>query len=276
MAFNRAVASEWVEGVDISVYQGRVAAATWRELRAIGQEVAVVGSWHGLSENPHAEHNLTAAAAAGLRIATYVALNGARSGREAVERGRRACGPAWDRLNFVALDCEIDGITSAIIRDAERAVRDAGLRPAVYTARWWWRDRFGDPRDFAHLPLWNAAHDSDPDVDFGAGPFGGWTIDRLVGEQFSGTTTLAGLAVDRNVFRRAFVAQGAATPAPAGPPWLVREEGDPRAMTFVTDGVTRSYVGDATMLRQLQAAGLWPDEVTLVPSGALDAIRRVD
>ena len=264
---------EWVPGVDISVYQGRVEPPTWRSLRALGERVAVVGSWHGLSANPHAGHNLGAARAAGLRIATYVALNGSVAGREAVERGLRACGSTRRDLAFVALDCEIDGITPGTVADAERAVREAGLRPAVYTARWWWRDRFGDPHDFAHLPLWNAAYDGDPDIDFARVPYGGWAAADVIGEQYTGTTSLAGLDVDRNSFRRSFVLgeEGRGRML-----WLVREDGDPNAYTFVTDGIVRSYVSDASRLQQLQEAGVWPREVTVVPRGALAAIRRID
>ena len=81
----------WIEGVDISVYQGSVDQPTWERLYQQGQRVAVIGSWHGLSSNPHAEGNLARAEAAGLTIATYIALN-RLPGRVAVENARGRAG----------------------------------------------------------------------------------------------------------------------------------------------------------------------------------------
>jgi GH25 family lysozyme M1 (1,4-beta-N-acetylmuramidase) len=189
----------WTEGIDISVYQGSVSEAKWRELYQLGQRLAVVGSWHGLSANPYAEGNLIRADAAGLKVATYVALN-AGGGRRAVEQGRKACGRMWDKLCFVAIDCEIDGITTITIMAAIEEVRRLNKRPCIYTARWWWRDHFGDRQGFQAIPLWNAYYDGDPDIDFASASYGGWTLDKVIGEQYAGSVPLAGITVDRNSF----------------------------------------------------------------------------
>jgi GH25 family lysozyme M1 (1,4-beta-N-acetylmuramidase) len=194
----------YIQGIDISIYQGEVPYAKWAELYSLGQRVACVGSWHGLNGNPYAEGNLERADAAGFSIATYVALN-AGDGRRAVTEGQNHCGRMWDKVGWVGVDCEIDGITSRIITDAVNTVLSYGKRPVIYTARWWWKGHFGNSQDFKHLPLWNAFYDQDPDIDFATASYGGWTLDKVMGEQYTGSTELAGITVDKNSFRKDFI-----------------------------------------------------------------------
>jgi len=203
--------------IDISMYQGHPGPDWWQQLRSDGWELAIVGSWHGLSPNQHAEQNLKEAKAAGLRTATYIALNSG-AGRESVRKGKRACGSAWADLAFVAIDCETDGITKTIISEAEAEVRNENLRPIIYTAGWWWRDRFGDPDDFKHLPLWNADYDQVPARDFPS-PYGGWALSDLKGKQYDGSTRqrhpmLFGVEVDKNNFDGDWVLERAGSGVP--------------------------------------------------------------
>lgn len=196
--------SKWIQGIDLSVYQGDIPQATWDALADAGQEVAVVGSWHGLSANPYAERNLERADRTGMAIATYVALNSG-NGAAAVHSGLDACGAMEPKLRFVALDCEIDGITDDIIESALALVENQGHRPVIYTARWWWQGHYGDRTTFSYLPLWNAYYDADPDIDFPHASYGDWGLGQLMGEQFTGSTELVGVTVDRNTFRQEFI-----------------------------------------------------------------------
>ena len=189
--------SDWIEGIDISKYQGAVDQATWRALNDLGQAVAIVGGWHGIDANPHCEGNLLRAKSAGMVTATYTALN-SLNGFTAVQNARDACGSAWDDVAFVAIDCEINGITATTIRQAITQCDDFGKQSCIYTAYWWWHDHFGNSTEFTHMPLWNAYYDGSPDVDFGRLPYGGWTKNQVVMEQFTGSSQLAGITVDRN------------------------------------------------------------------------------
>lgn len=194
---------ETLQAIDISKYQGKPSRSWWRELKADGWELAIVGSWHGLSANEHVAINLANARAAGLKIATYVALNN-RPGDAAVRMAKSLIGGVlWDSLSFVAIDCEVDGITNSIIEDAIQEVGKLKQRPIIYTAHWWWVGHYGDEQGFSHIPLWNAFYDQDPDIDFSRRPYGGWS--DVVGEQYTGTTQLLGIGVDKNTFRREFV-----------------------------------------------------------------------
>ena len=200
-----------LKAIDISMYQRHPGEGWWRRVFADGWELAIVGSWHGLSANPDAERNLLEAKAAGFRIATYVALN-AGSGRTAVRNGKQACGRAWDDLVFVAIDCETDGITAPIISEAIDEVKRNGLRPIIYTANWWWHGHFGNPRNFRHMPLWSADYDLDPTLA-PSPAYGGWTEAELVGKQYDGSTEdrhpmLHGVEVDKNTFDRDFIEEG--------------------------------------------------------------------
>ena len=187
----------WIEGIDISKYQGSIDQATWRALEMSGQAVAIVGAWHGIDANPHCEGNLLRAKSAGMVTATYTALN-SLNGFTAVQNAKAACGSAWGDVAFVAIDCEINGITETTIRQAIQQCDDFGKQACIYTAYWWWHDQFGNSTQFAHMPLWNAYYDGEPDVDFGRLMYGGWAVSSVVMEQFTGSSQLAGITVDRN------------------------------------------------------------------------------
>lgn len=193
-------------GIDVSKYQGRLASSFWRAAYAFGFRVAVVGSWHGLDANPHAEANLHDARVAGFVTATYIALN-SKAGDAAVDAGRAACGAEWKYLNFVSLDVEIVGVSLRIIRAAAERCRVLGKRTPVYTANWFWRSKFGNPTDtfLKPLGLWNAYYDGDPDFDFASAPYGPWTLADVVGEQYKGSTSMFGSTVDVNSFRKEWI-----------------------------------------------------------------------
>ena len=262
--------TELIEGIDISKYQGSVDQATWRALKKSGQEVAVVGSWHGRDGNPHCEENLLRAAAQGMKIATYTVLNGSQPGNAAVSQGKSFCGNVWSDLRFVAIDCELDGITETHIRQAEAAIIAEGQTPIIYTAYWWWHDHFGNPNSFSHLPLWNAYYDQQPDIDFQKLPYGGWQ--DVVIEQYAGSVQLEGVTVDRNSFRKEFIYP---KKEEDDMPQLWRLKKEHEQTTFITDGLLKAHVKDKKALKELQDAGVWPKEIKVVSKEALDQIPTI-
>ncbi len=192
-----------IEGIDISKYQGLIDQPTWRRLKETGQDVAVVGSWHGIDANSYAEANLLRAKSVGFTVATYMALNGSRNGGDAIRLGKAACGSAWDDVAFVGIDCEIDGILRITIFEAITECERLGKAYCIYTANWWWTRPTGmnNFAGFSDVPLWSAFYDGDPDIDFPTAPYGGWTLDDVVMEQFTGSSQLLDVTVDRNTIR---------------------------------------------------------------------------
>jgi len=204
--------SDWVQGIDVSRYQGAILQPQWEALYAAGQRVAVVGSAHP-SPNPHAEGNLARAEAAGFILATYAVVWPGLPSGTTIQVAKQMCGRFWDNLSFVGIDCETDGITEAQIYGMEQAILAEGLRPIMYTGQWWWQGHFGDSQAFKHLPLWTANYRTPPNSD--AVPlYGGWGREQLIGHQWAGTVSLAGVTVDRNNFLRDFIGVIMPTPTP--------------------------------------------------------------
>ena len=181
---------------DVSVWGGPINYPQWRTAKGDGIKLAIVGSWHGLSYNSYAAHSLASARHAGLQVATYVALND-MAGADSVARGLKACGDYSD-LCFVALDVEIKGVTVDIISDAVSAVSAAKLIPIIYTGSWFWYGKFGDPHDFAHLPLWTSLYDGHADLTVNWKPYGGW--EAPAAKQYEGTNHTLGFGNDLSVF----------------------------------------------------------------------------
>lgn len=209
--------SSWIEGIDLSVFQGYIPTNTWVDLYNVGQRVAVVGSYHGdaIGPNPHCEPNLANAKKAGFPYrGTYIVLDSPQgtTALQAVRRGRDLCGREWDGLALVALDVEVRGITVSEIMRAIEEVWRLGKSVVVYTAYWFWHDLFGNTQAFRDTPLWNANYhgrsiQKESDLGFNSVSYGGWMADKVIGEQWSGTTTLAGVEVDRNSFREDWLKQ---------------------------------------------------------------------
>ena len=131
------------------------------------------GSWHGSIENRYAEHVLSGARLAGLKTATYIVL-GARP--EVVTTGLKACGKQADHLAFVALDCELRGLTEETLHEAIQLVQKAGHRCVIYTGSWFWEGRLDNPDWASHMPLWTATTTASqryrqwPAMEVGASP----------------------------------------------------------------------------------------------------------
>ena len=124
-------------------------------------------------------------------------------------------GSEWSKLQVVAVDVEIPGITLARITELANALKaegknNSGLilgryfksREILYTARWFWTGHMANSKDKSWLRywLWSAHYDSSPDIDFGSASYGPWTISNLLLEQYAGTVKVGGYDIDLNSF----------------------------------------------------------------------------
>ena len=144
--------SSLVHAADVSVYSGLIGRPEWEAAKEDhGVELAIVGSWHGTSANRYAEHVLSGARMAGLMTATYIVLD---VHAWVVGSGLKACGMQADHLSFVALDCELRGLTEDSLHEAIRMVQDAGHRCVIYTGAVVLGGTVGQPRvGAAHAAL---------------------------------------------------------------------------------------------------------------------------
>lgn len=145
-----------------------------------------------------AEDNLRGARERGLVTAGYINVSPWYTPETCFERAREAARGEWEHLSRLAVDVEIQGVSlDAVRRLCELC---AQRRPTcIYTARWFWVGRLGDPQDgwLRDYPLWAAQYDGRADLAVeGFGP-AGWPV---VGKQFQGTTVVAGAQFDLNVF----------------------------------------------------------------------------
>ena len=195
-----------IRAADVSKYGGAVSSEKWAKASADhGVGLAIVGSWHGRDANPHAAQTLCAAADAGLAVATYAVLN-SRDGCATVGLAKSACGEQWPNLSFVALDIELDGVTRQVVAGAASEVVAAGLRPIVYTGRWFWASsrHLGNPTWASHLPLWDSHYDGVEALVLHP-VYGGWSSADVVGKQYRGSNNGLGFSCDLSVFDPGFV-----------------------------------------------------------------------
>lgn len=166
---------------------------------AEGYELLIVDLWTARLAIPHADRALRLWREAGGRTQAYFAVNGSRQPAFHVTKAVMAAGDEWKHLERVWVDVEVEGTLVEQIRGALALVREAGKETGIYSAHWFWVGHLGNPTDFADETLWNAFYDQDPDLDFDNLPFGGWTPDKVLMEQFQGTTNIEGIEVDLNV-----------------------------------------------------------------------------
>ena len=179
----------------MSVYSGLIGRPEWaaaKEDHSI--ELAIVGSWHGSSANRYAEHVLSGARMAGLATATYIVL---AEHPEVVTTGLQACGMQAEHLSFVALDCELRGLTEDSLHEAIRLVKEAGHRCVIYTGAWFWAGRLGDPDWASHMPLWDSSYDAIESLSYRT-RYGGW--EYCSAKQYQGTNETLGFGADLSVF----------------------------------------------------------------------------
>jgi|FLYL01.1.fsa_nt_gi hypothetical protein len=178
------------------------------------------GAWHGVSGYDAVAETLRRARNHGLMTGTYVALTRRGTAVEDVNAAHRLIGDEeWSKLSFVAIDMEwgnpkSDSSVAGLddLKKAAQRIIELRQRPALYTARWWWVDRLGNPTIPDDLPLINAFYDQNPDIDFHSNRYGGSNV-RLVGEQYTGSTRVKGVDFDFSVFDADWLAIGPASGA---------------------------------------------------------------
>jgi GH25 family lysozyme M1 (1,4-beta-N-acetylmuramidase) len=199
----------FVEAVDWSLFQPAHTERDMRRLREAGVGLVIVGGWHGdnLGVNPNCRHDLALARTNHLKTGLYVVLDSSEGtdATGAVHKARANCGEEWDHATFVALDVELAGVTTAEIRAGVDEVRRLGKTPVIYTAYWFWHEMFGDPQDLCDVPVWNAFYDWSSDFNFAELPYGCWTPDQVVAEQYQPDSKLPGLEMDHNSFKGDFL-----------------------------------------------------------------------
>lgn len=199
---------EWLLAVDAGrpAMDGPWPAEGLAALKALGVELVIIGAFHQLQGkaiyNEFAPETLRRALKAGLRIGTYVAPGPRVAPALVISVVKNLLRDVWPYLELVAMDAEVSGLTVERIGQWLDAIKDAGGRPWLYTGKWFWR-QLGAPTRPWDVPLWLAEYDIEPGS---VEPLTGWDV--VSGHQFEGTTSLAGLSVDVNVFRREALSMG--------------------------------------------------------------------
>lgn len=197
-------------GIDASF--SRIDRGTFKKFYGLGYRIFVQDLWLGGMGTPPsnntalravAESNLMDAEAEGFTICGYINASPWYSADVSLDYARTNAGSAWNKLFMVALDVEIVGLTTDHVRAHLNYLKSLVPVTCIYTANWFWTGHLGNPTEFSAEPLWNAFYDDDPDFDFSRFPYGGWTEDKLIGEQYGGTS-INGVEVDLNSFKEDF------------------------------------------------------------------------
>ncbi len=207
-------------GVDVSYDEVTLDEA--RLLKAAGVTVFAQCLWTAAEQPQPRVINLRNASKAGMLIIGYISVNGTRPGAWHVTQARAGVpDDLWGQLVLRPIDVELPGIPNTTIdealrRNAEEGGSWLGQRPAIYTSYGHWTGQQGDTKAFKDCLLWNASWDQNPDIDYASLPYGGWTLQQLVGEQWSGGVNVQGVFADRNSFVKEIL-----VPVPVPPPSAV-------------------------------------------------------
>jgi len=204
MTTNDVPPAGWVKGVDASYAALTLPIA--QALRAAGVEVWWQCLWTGRERPANAIGNLSVARYAGMAIAGYCSVTQFNPGWWHANHAREGVpDDLWEELRVVPCDVELENIPDATIRECVERLLELGKRRAIYTSYGHWTEAQGDTEAFTDCLLCNALWDADPDVDFGALPYGGWRVGQVLLEQYTGGTEVEGILVDRDVWNRALL-----------------------------------------------------------------------
>ncbi len=216
-----------MKGLDLSFSEPP--AQWWHDRRDEGYEVMVQCVWTGgFASNDGikavAETNLRNARLAKFRRAVYANASPPDWWPLVTQMThiRANMGGEWDRVKDVVVDVEIPGITKSRVMELADGLEAVGkVCDVLYTGRWFWVGHMGNSKDPAwrRFRLWSAHYDWNPDIDFGDNPYGPWTLAEVIGEQYQGSTNVAGGTVDLNTFKDSWMASAPApSPTPEPPP----------------------------------------------------------
>ncbi len=203
-----------MKGLDISFSQP--SAQWWVDRRAEGFEVMVQNLWTGgFASNEGllavAATNLRNARLAGFRTAGYANASPPDWWSIHIQMGniKANAGLEWKHINDLVIDAEIPGITQARVMELADGLEAVGkVCDVLYTARWFWVGHMGNTKEIAwrRFRLWSAHYDWNPDIDFGDNPYGPWSLAEVIGEQYQGSTNVAGGTIDLNTFKDSWMA----------------------------------------------------------------------
>lgn len=175
-----------------------------QRLKDVGVKVWMQCLWTAATAPTVRVNNLRNAINVGLIPVGYISINAYQPGNQHVDRALDGFpDDLWDTLQMVEIDVELEGIQAPDIRSAVNRVRELGQKQvAIYTSYNAWVNYVipSNPTSFTDCLLHNALWDKAPDIDFPSLPFGGWTLDQVVAEQWSGGGYVEGVFVDRNTF----------------------------------------------------------------------------
>lgn len=171
--------------------------------------------WTAVLQPAAAIPNLVIADRVGIPyLGGYISLNHNGNGVNHIrEARRRTPDDVWQRLDFVSIDVELPSIRVDQVIAAYDELKNLGIeRVSVYTSYNAWVNLVipGNSDALARRGalLNNALWDWDSDVDFPTLPFGGWKIEQVLSEQWSGGTHVCGQFVDRNTFNMELLGGG--------------------------------------------------------------------
>ncbi len=217
-----------LSGIDVSYAAGDVPTETWRKLyNDNGYRFVVVGGWGGRGKNDHAKNQLQVARCAGFKTAAYTYLSFEKldqTGSWQIDQTLEAVGDKEKKyLSFVAVDVElycdkygncweVNVKPEDRTREAVKAVTEAGLKPIIYSSKYYWNSILGLSKvtEFNYLPLWNTGSGSKPSLQAGWVSYGGWT--GSTGKQYVLDTKKQNVGVDLNVFDPSIFAETPSSP----------------------------------------------------------------
>lgn len=189
-----------VKGLDLSFSK---ASRQWWEARfGEGHRVMCQGLWTGGAGTSAplatvAPHNIQEAHARGFECHGYTNVSPWHADPVAAAKG--IAGSTWPLIAMLWVDVEIDGVTEAMIQDACNKAKAEKSRVGIYSARWFWQGRLGNPKWpwLLEYPLWVADYDDDPDLSTAA-LFGPWPA--AYAKQYTNTTNVDGVNIDFDTF----------------------------------------------------------------------------
>ena len=148
-----------------------------------------------------ARQQLTAITRGGLEAEVYIYMYWGQDPAVQVGYAREACAGLPVRRLWVDFEDDTapkdapDKVKAWIYRCLDAAAA-LGLPLGIYSAWWWWTVWTDDTHDFRDYPLWVAAYDGKPNLNFPY--FGGWQ--RCSMKQYAGTSDFCGYSADLDYY----------------------------------------------------------------------------
>ncbi len=188
-----------VEGIDVSKWQGAI---DWDAVAASGVRYAFIRVNHGLDDiDEQFTYNWSEARRVGITRGAYQYFLPGEDAGEQAQLLLDLMGPLEEGDLPPVLDVEeADGDTPEEIRNdihvwMEQVEETIGMKPVIYTAKYFWQDGVGMPSDFLAHPLWVANYEVDCPLI--ADPWSRWNF-----WQYTSSGSVSGISgnVDRDVF----------------------------------------------------------------------------